>query len=128
MRRMVTRPVGTPSPRPGAPTLPEDQAARIRLEQTISLEVQAQPLEKVLQFISERSKVPIHVQWNALKAAGIQPSTPVTANLQMLPVRRAVWSILEEFGEKASLGYTIEDGAITLSTRDDLNSTQSYVS
>ena len=63
-----------------------------------------------------------------MQAAGIDRNTPVSVNLKEVPFRKALTTILSEVGGgAANLGYTIDDGVITISTADDLNSAKYQV-
>jgi general secretion pathway protein D len=103
---------------------PANRAVRARLEEPLrEITAEQQGLERVLNFLRESSGSNIFVNWKALEAAGIDRNSPVTISLKEIPFRKALQTILAEVGGgTANLGYTIDDGIITVSTRDDLNS------
>jgi hypothetical protein len=71
--------------------------------------------------------VPIHVNWNALAAAGVDPNTRVTFSLQNAAGSRLLLRFLTECIPNGNIGYTIDDHGVIVSTRDDLNSTRYQV-
>jgi type II secretory pathway component GspD/PulD (secretin) len=101
-----------------------NRAVRARLEEPIrEITAEQQGLERVLNFLRDSTSSNIFVNWRALEAAGIDRNSPVTISLREIPFRKALQTILAEVGGgTANLGYTIDDGIITVSTRDDLNS------
>ena len=47
----------------------------------------------------------------------------MTVNLRDVPYRKALLTVLSEVGGgQSNLGYTIDDGVITISTKDELQS------
>ncbi len=101
-----------------------NRTARERLEEPLKeITAEQQGLEKVFNFLRDNTNTNIFVNWKALEAAGIDRNTPVSISLREIPFRKALTTILAEVGGgTANLGYTIDDGIITISTRDDLNS------
>ena len=103
---------------------PADRKALERLNADVNeLSVDHQPLEKVLQYLSETQHVNIFTNWTALSAAGIDKSTQLSVNLHDVPLRKALTTVLSEVGGATNpLSYTIDDGVVTISTKDELNS------
>jgi type II secretory pathway component GspD/PulD (secretin) len=103
---------------------PANRAARDRLEETLrEITAESQGLEKVLNFLRDNMGANIFVNWTALQTAGIDKNTPVTISLKEIPFRKALTTILAQVGgAAANLTYTIDDGIITISTREDLSS------
>jgi hypothetical protein len=101
-----------------------DRAVRLRLDEEIEkFDADHMPFEKAINFLRDNSNISIFVYWKALEGAGIDRNTPVTAHLAHVPFRKALTTILSEVGGgTANLGYTIDDGVITVSTREDLDS------
>jgi general secretion pathway protein D len=108
---------------------PANRAVRARLEENLKeISAEQQGFEKVINFLRDNTNTNIFVNWTALQAAGIDRNTPVSVNLKEVPFRKALLTILSEVGGgAANLGYTIDDGVITISTRDDLNSAKYQV-
>jgi beta-lactamase regulating signal transducer with metallopeptidase domain/type II secretory pathway component GspD/PulD (secretin)/protein involved in polysaccharide export with SLBB domain len=112
--------------RRGSGDVPQNQAARDRLEDDLKeLTADHQGLEQVLNFLRDNMRVNIFVNWTALKAAGIERTTPVSLNLKEVPFRKALTTVLVQVSTaKAQLAYTIDDGIITISTKEDLSSSK----
>lgn len=76
---------------------------------------------EVINFLRDVSGLNFFVKWTALETAGIQSKKPVTVHLSDVTVEKALNVILDDVGgSTARLGYVIDDGVITISTRDDL--------
>ena len=76
----------------------------------------------VIDFLRDVSGSNIFVNWKSLEAAGIDRNTPVSANLRNVKFSKALQVILESVGGgQTKLGYTIDEGVITISTADDLS-------
>jgi hypothetical protein len=76
----------------------------------------------VLQFLREYSKADIRVNWPALRAAGIKPDTRVNVDVRGATIKRVLDLILRNVSTSAArgdaeLGYAIEDGVLTISTK-----------
>lgn len=75
-----------------------------------------------------REKMPsanIEVNWNALRTGTqeVRSDKEITVNLRNVPFRKALSTVLMEASDGSGiLGYTIDAGVITISTKDDLNS------
>ncbi len=101
-----------------------NRKTRERLEADIGeLSVNQQPFEKVIKYLAETQNVNIFVNWTALTTAGIDRNTQLSVNLHNVPFRKALTTVLSEVGGATNpLSYTIDDGVITISTKDELNS------
>jgi beta-lactamase regulating signal transducer with metallopeptidase domain len=98
-----------------------NKATRDKLEVKLAdVNVDDQPLEKVLTFLQESSRTNFHVNWGALESSGIAKNNGVTLHLADVPYRRALVSVLESASGNVRLGYTVEDGVVIISTMDDL--------
>jgi general secretion pathway protein D len=103
---------------------PQNRAVRARLDENLKeISADQNGFERVINFLRDATSTNIFVNWTALQAAGVDRTTPVSVNLREVPFRKALQTILSEVGGgAANLAYTIDDGVITISTRDDLNS------
>ena len=77
------------------------------LKQKTSLDFVETPLKDVLDFLSEKHRIPIHMDLSALKEAGIDESTPVTCNLSGIPLRSALEIILDELQLKWTIHHDV---------------------
>ena len=99
----------------------EDRAVRRRLRQTLpKLEFSGIELGDVIQFLRDVSNLNIHVKWAALQAAGLDKTTPVNVKLTNVTFEKALRTVLEDVSGTVPLNYIIDEGVITISTRDDL--------
>jgi hypothetical protein len=101
---------------------PADAAVRARMNKTIQ-EMQFEGLEfkDVVQLIREIGEVNIHVKWCALEQIGVTKSTKVSVDLRNVTAAKALRVILEKVGGVTKMGYLIDEGVITISTKDDLS-------
>lgn len=106
---------------------PADAAVRRRFEESISVTFKNERFEQALAAIEQQSHVPIHVNWNALAAAGVDQNTSITFSLQNASGSRLLLRLLTECIPNGNIGYTIDDHGVIVSTRDDLNSTRYQV-
>ncbi len=86
--------------------------------------------ESVVDFLRDISGANIFVNWRALEQSGIDKNTPVSARLHDVKFSKALTTILADVGGGAvKLGYTVDEGVITISTEEDLSHntiTQTY--
>lgn len=79
------------------------------------------PFDGVIQFMREISNANIDVNWTALTSAGIDRATSkVTVHLTDVTFDKALRVILSGLGT-GNLSYMVNDGVITISTKEDLN-------
>jgi hypothetical protein len=136
--RIVTAPVDSPfagtsaTGGTGQAVAPDeseaDRAAQARLSQTtVSMTFTGQSIGMALTRLSAAARVSLNVNWKTLEAAGVDPSSPVSNALQLYDVSaaRALEMMLAGVGGgTVAVGYTIDDGVVVVSTRDDLNSSR----
>lgn len=85
-------------------------------------------LQEVINWIQNYANINIHVKWPALEMA----SPPITTdtqvrgvNLTNVTVEKALKTILEDVGGGwTQLTYLVEDGVLTISTREDLSASR----
>lgn len=78
-------------------------------------------LSDVLDFLRDVSGAKINVNWKALEAAGVMQSTPVTARFRNIKFSKALSIILDAAsGGREKIGYEVQNGAILISTLDEL--------
>jgi Flp pilus assembly secretin CpaC len=100
---------------------PANRAVRKKLRQTHrKFEFTGVPLEQVMDFMQVLSGCNIHVRWNALEAVGVNRDIPVNVKLTDVTIRKALRTILEDVGGANPLGFVIDEGVVTISTKDDL--------
>ncbi|MDP6636618.1 MAG: hypothetical protein QGG42_17100 [Phycisphaerae bacterium] len=105
-----------------------DRIVRKQLDTRVSkLDFEDMELTQVFQFLRDVSGANIHVKWRALALESIEPATTVNVHLSSVTFRKALDTILEDVatgGEpgvsETGLGYVIDEGVITISTKADL--------
>lgn len=105
------------SPGPGA----ADRATQVKLQTPISdISFTDDNLKDVFRFFQEVAKIQIDVRWDALAKIGVQPTTKVTLKLRNVPLRSALVITLLAAAPDGRAAYVIQDGAVRVSTIDDL--------
>ncbi len=103
------------------PESEEDRAAERKLGEILpKLEFAGAPFEQVIQSMREITGLDIHVNWSALEQGYVKRDAPITLKLTDVTIRAALWRIVNEAAEILPLYYAIAEGAITISTVDDL--------
>jgi general secretion pathway protein D len=100
-----------------------DQAVAAQLDRRLpDVKFDAVGFSDVVDFLRDLTNANIFVNWRALEAAGVDKNAPVTARLRDVPFSKVLRTILDDVsGGTAKLGYTIDEGVITISTEDDLS-------
>ncbi len=78
----------------------------------------------VIDFLRDITGANIFVNWKALEIEGVGKDTPVTARLREVKFSKALSVILADVGGGTTrLGYTVDQGVITISSSTELNKT-----
>ena len=103
----------------------EDSALQAQLNRHLpEVRFNANALTDVIDFLRDVSGANIYVDWKALEAANIAKDAPVTARLRDVKFSKAlevIFKNVEGDDDEHRLGYTVDEGVITISTRKDLN-------
>jgi hypothetical protein len=79
----------------------------------------AVPLRQCFEFISDSTGANLHVNWNALGAAGITPETPVTMRMRSVSVRKVLNMLLAEAAAgQGTLAFYVDEGIVEITTRE----------
>jgi type II secretory pathway component GspD/PulD (secretin) len=100
-----------------------DTLVRKRLAESVpSISVQQQPFSDVVNLLRRETGSNIVVNWNALANAGVQKQTPISLQLSNVPFKKILSLVLQQAAGSGGtpLGYSIDQGVITISTRDQL--------
>lgn len=62
----------------------------------------------------------IYVKFNMLQQVSVDKKTPVNVELRNVTVEKALRTVLEDVGTVNPLGYVVDEGVVTISTKDDL--------
>ena len=98
------------------------EAARALLEKPLAeVKFDDAPFSEAVDRIRDLTGANIFVNWKALEATGIDRNTPVSVHLRGKKLSSVLDLVLAIVGsERAKLGYSIDDGVLTISTQDDL--------
>lgn len=101
----------------------EDQQVAGALERKLpEINLNNVAFSDVVDFLRDVGQTNIFVNWRALEGAGIAKDTQVTARLRDVKFNKVLTTILNEVGGgTVRLGYTIDEGVITISTEEDLS-------
>lgn len=103
----------------------DEERLRQKLDRKLpELNLQNRTLEEAIALLRDASGADIFVNWNALAEAGIERTKPVTVRLFNVKVSKALAIVLDGASgptRKSRLGYTVDEGVITISTAEDLS-------
>lgn len=103
-----------------------DPAAEADVEEVLGMrlpqvEFDGIPFGDVVAFLRDVGNLNVHVRWQALAHAGVDKNTPVDIKLAHVRLEKALRTILDDVGEANRLGFVVDEGVVTISTRDDLS-------
>jgi len=109
----------------GASSLTESEADR-RVRQSLrqpvpKLDFDNIEFKDVIRFLREVTGANIYVKWKALEAVGIDKANTVNVHLKDVTFEKALKIILADVGGVNPLSFVIDEGVITISTKDDLS-------
>jgi type II secretory pathway component GspD/PulD (secretin)/tetratricopeptide (TPR) repeat protein len=98
-------------------------AARARLSAVVpKVSMDGTAFADALKQLRDIGDFNMHVNWRALESSGITRDTPVTTDLTDVKLAKALSLVLDGASPADSpLGYEIDDGVVTVSTREDLD-------
>jgi hypothetical protein len=75
-------------------------------------------INDALEFLRDISGANLHVNWNALEAAGVSKETPVNIRLRNVSMRKVLTLLLNESSAGVPLTFYVDDGVIEVTTRE----------
>ncbi|MBN1345225.1 MAG: VWA domain-containing protein [Phycisphaerae bacterium] len=105
----------------------QDTEANRLVRQTLdirlpALRFDARPLEEVLDVLRAQSGLSLVVNWEALEARAVERDTEVSLRLHEVRLGKVLELTLDAVGAGGvALDYVIEDGAVKISTLDDMD-------
>ncbi len=80
------------------------------------------PFENVIDLLRNQTGLNIVVNWSALATAGVEKTSPVSLTLRDVPFKKVLQIVLQQVqgGGSTQLGYSVDQGVITISTNDQL--------
>ena len=117
------KPIRRPRAAPLPPELANRGATKLLRRGIAKLEFTDIELKDVVQFLRDVTGTNIQVKWAALGLAGIDKSTAVNVHIKGVTLAKALHVVLDDVGGGSTqLSYVVEDGVVTISTREDLSS------
>ncbi|MEM9295808.1 MAG: hypothetical protein AAGA57_08400, partial [Planctomycetota bacterium] len=102
--------------------LDHHQAALDRLAKPVVADFQQNALEDVMQFLSDRTGVPVHVEYATLESLGYSKDTEVTLRLESSDAHVAFRQVLQNVDNgNFPLDFEVADGRVLVGVRDELN-------
>lgn len=98
-----------------------DQATTAQLERRLpEINLNNVAFSDAIEFLRDVSQANFYVEWRTLEEAGIAKDTLVTVRLRDVKLSKVLQTILQDVGGVVRLGYTIDEGVITISTEEQL--------
>ena len=98
-----------------------DELARTAMHQVVDLKLNDTRITDAIERLRDLTATQISVNWRALEAAGIRRDEPVSLRLRNVHASTALDLLLRMASpEGPRLGWTIDNGVVTISTADDL--------
>lgn len=105
----------------GTSRAPVPQTMRLLNQRIPEITFDQAPLETVMDWVAEFTRMNVVVRWQALEANGIPRDKPVTLRARDLRVAQVLWMIMNEAGgSDIKLAYRASGNLLVLSTEDDL--------
>jgi hypothetical protein len=99
---------------------PREASIRAALKKTTTIDAVEMPLKDVVLYLSETHNIPIVLSMRKLEEASISADTPVTKSLRGITLRSALKLMLNDL----DLAYVVENGVLTITTKEEAQSTQ----
>jgi hypothetical protein len=105
------------------PSSVADQATRQKLQTKLGpMKLSGDALADAVDRLRDAASLDIYVNWRALDALKVTRDLPLTIDLSGLRAWDALDALLEHVGgDFARLGWSIDDGVVTISSRRDLS-------
>jgi hypothetical protein len=103
--------------------MPSDVATKKVLDRVLpEVNFNANALSDTIDFLRDVAGANLFVNWRALEAAHVSRNRPVTVRLRNVPLRTALWLLLESAQAQgdAPLDFAVDQGVISISTAADL--------
>ncbi len=99
-----------------------DRRVVLKLRDPVPINFHENRLVSVVDYLRNTTGANFFVNWTALEAAGVEMDTPITLQLNDAPAEQALRLVLKQVSHDFDpIAYSIADGVVTISTRQDLN-------
>jgi len=96
------------------------QAYRVLGKRLQGLDVNNAEFGHVVAYLSEQAGGKMRVRWNQLAEAGVTPQTTVSIHQPDRRLGQMLSVIMVDLSDGQTLGFVVQDGAVTISTAEDL--------
>jgi len=94
--------------------------AHAALGQTVhNLNVDGQPLSKVISYLRDISGSNIVVNWKVLESVGVDREAPITVQVKELSLRKMLQLVLDQASPQSQLTFSVDANVIQVTTQDD---------
>jgi RNA polymerase sigma factor (sigma-70 family) len=103
--------------------MPSDAATKAVLDRALpEVNFKAIRISDTIDFLRDVAGANLFVNWRALEAAHVARNRPITVRLRDIPLRTALWLLLESAQAQgdAPLDFAVDQGVISISTPADL--------
>ena len=98
---------------------PHEASIRAALNQRSDFDFVEVPLKDVVRYFGDKHNIPILIRSQKLEEASISPDTPVTKSVRGITLRSALNLLLRDL----ELAYVVENGVLTVTTKEEAQST-----
>ena len=99
----------------------DEQAAALLNKMLPEIKFDNVAFKDVVDFLRDITGANIFVNWNQIKAAGVDDNAPISARLRNVKFSKILSTVLSEVSATAKLSYSIDEGVITISTGEELS-------
>lgn len=102
----------------------KNDAARKQMSEPLAMDliVTGERLDAAVAELRRVTKLNIFMNWRALETIGLTKDVPFTVRLKRVTAGEALEACVKRMaGESQAVAYTVDDGIVTISTRDDLS-------
>jgi len=97
-----------------------------KLQDIVPINFEANKLVNIIEYMRNTTGANFFVNWPVLESVGVSKDTPITLQLTNVPVEQALRLVLQQTtagNETDSIGYSVIEGVVTISTQRDLSKT-----
>jgi len=95
---------------------------RRKLDDTVpDIKFSEKSFEEVIEYLRDFTGLNIVVNWPVLEAIAVEKEADVSLTMKDVSVKKVIEQVLEQVGGgEAELGYDVDEGVITISSKEDL--------
>ncbi len=106
---------------PARPARAQASTVALLAQRLPDVSFQEAPLDQVMNYVSDVTKLNVVVRWETLETSGIARDKPISMNLKNVRLSQVLWLIMNEAGgSDVKLAYRASGNLLILSTEEDL--------